>query len=500
MTIRDRLFSGALWIVAARIVRNLLATVGMLVLARLLLPSDFGLVALGTTFLSVIWMVTSVPIGEALVQHQNPTTEHINTVFTIGAARALILALILVASGWPLARLYHDHRVIYVMLALSASVAIGGFGNPRTIMLQKSLIFWQQFMLQAASSITTLVVSVGLALFHPSYWALLIGTIAGPLVDNVLSYTVLPFWPRLTLSRARELMSYSVWLTVAEIVAAFNWRLDEFLIGFLLGKVPLGYFVLGNNLASIPTREATAPLNDTLFPALSIHGQDRDRLRSAYSAAQSLVTAIALPLGFGFALVAGPFVRLTIGPHWLPLIFIIQALAAAIALQTLGALANMVAMATGQTSLLFWRNLQFFALHMPLTVAGIWFYGLAGAVDARVVTGVIGVVFNTNIITKLTGLTFFEQILANYRALLSVATMVAVVSGVEWLFPASFSAATNLFQIGAAMFVGAAVYVGCSSLLWLRAGRPAGPESEAIAVLRRFVRLLRKMPKRLEEA
>lgn len=500
MNIREKLLTGAVWIVAARIVRNLLAVIGMLVLARLLLPSDFGLVALGTTFLSVIWMITAVPIGEALVQHPNPTDEHINTVFTIAAGRALLLALLLVASAWPLARLYHDQRVIYVMFALAVSVALGGIGNPRTIMLTKRLVFWQQFMLQAANSVTTLVVSVGFALFHPTYWALLIGTIAGPFVNNVLSYTVLPFWPRFTLVRARELMSFSIWLTLAEIVGAFNWRLDEFLIGILLGKAPLGYFVLGNNLASMPTREATAPLNDTLFPALSIHGQDRARLRSAFGSAQTLVTAIALPLGFGFALIAGPFVRLALGPHWLPLIFIIQALAAVFALQTLGTLANMAAMAAGQTSLLFWRNLQYFALHMPLTIAGIWAYGLTGAVYARVLTGVIGVAFNTSIITKLTGLTFFDQIRASYRCLLSVAAMAAAVFGVERLFAPSFLALTNLFEIVVTIFIGAVVYIGCSAALWVRADRPAGPESEVIGILVKLARMLHKKPKRLEEA
>jgi PST family polysaccharide transporter len=501
MTIRDRLLTGAVWIVAARIVRNLLSVLGMLVLARLLLPSDFGLVALGTTFYSVIWMLTAVPIGEALVQHPNPTDEHLNTSFTIGALRALLMALILVASAWPLVRLYHDHRVMNVMFALGASTAAAGFGNPRSIMLLKHLVFWQQFMLQAVNSVTTLVLSVGVAMVYHSYWALMIGGIAGTLVNNALSYTVLPFRPRLTLVHARELMSFSIWLTLAEIVAAFNWRLDEFLIGLMLGKAPLGYFVLGNNLASIPTREATSPLNDTLFPALSIHGQDRDRLRSAYGAAQSLVTAIALPLGFGFALIAGPFVRLALGSHWLELIFIIQALAAAIALQTIGTLANMVAMATGQTSLLVWRNLQYFALHMPLTIAGIWLYGLTGAVYARVLSGILGMYFNTSIVTKLTGLTFFQQVLANYRALLSVAAMVAIVSALEWPAPTSFSAVTNLFEIAVMVVAGGVVYVGCSALLWLQAGRPAGPESEVIAMLAKLARLVdRRPPKRLEEA
>ena len=383
MDVRGRLLKGATWVTAGRIIYNLLGLVSTLVLARLLVPSDFGLVALGTTLQYIVAAITAIPLAEALVQHVNPSNDHFHTAFTITAARGLILSLIFAALAWPAAIVYKDHRLINVILVLAAGVALNGLSNPRAIMLAKELIFWQQIMLQVTFRLTSVVVSVGIAIVDHSYWALLIGTLTGQCVGTICSYTVLPFRPKLTLVHMREIMSFSVWLTFCQIVNTLTWTLDQLLIGTFLDKVELGCYVVGNNLAVIPTREATAPLTTTLFPAFSRFGEDRSRLALAYNAAQALTTAVTLPMGVGLALIADPLVRLTMGEKWLPSVFIIRALASIYALQTLGTLAQPLAMAAGRTRLLFRRDVQTFFLRVPFIIAGMYSNGLLGVVYAK---------------------------------------------------------------------------------------------------------------------
>ncbi len=483
---RGRLLTGAIWIVAAKSVRNVVAIVSILVLANLLTPADFGLVALGTTFISILWGVMDIPIADALIQHRSPTPDHFNTAFTITMLRAVAMAAIMLAAAWPMAVFYKDPRVINVMVVIAVSILLGGLGNPRAIMLTKNLIFWQQFMLQAANSLTSLLVSIGLALIHPSYWALLAGMIASPIVSNVLSYTVLPFRPRFTLARSKELLSFSVWLSLGAFIGTLNGRLDQLLVGGFLGKTMLGYYILGDNLSIVPTREAIAPLSDTLFPALSNLAHDKARLRDAYVAAQSLVTAIALPMGVGFALVADPLLRLVLGQKWLPVIFITESLAAVVALGTLGGLAQALALATGQTRLLFRRDLQFFIFRVPIILFGMYEAGLPGIIYARIFTGLAGIFFNTSIVTRLTGLSLAAQFRQNGRALVAVTLMAAGVAATGHLFDETMNYAVNVEKLFAEIAVGAVLYVGVSSLLWHWSGRPAGPETEILAVLKKF--------------
>lgn len=401
----------------------------------------------------------------------------------MNAVRAMLIAIVFCALAWPAAIVFKDHRLLYVMQVLGASIALNGFGNPRAIMLTKDMIFWQQFLLQAAQQITSLVVSVTIAVVEHSYWALLLGSLAGQLVGIIVSYTVLPFRPRFTFRHAKDLMSFSVWLTFSQIVSIFNWRLDQLLIGAFLGKPQLGYYVVGDNLAHIPTRETTAPLTTILFPAFSKFANDPPRLASAYTAAQALTAAVTLPFGVGLALIATPFVEITMGPNWRPAIFIIQALAPIYALQTLANLALPLAMAVGQTPMLFKRDLQAFLFRSPFIVLGIYFYGLSGIIYARIFVGIAGLFFNINIASKITGLTFIQQMRPNIRAFVSVTAMAIVVGEFGNQLPESHHIFINLKKVMILTPLGAIIYGSFMVAQWHIAGRPNGPETEVASLL-----------------
>lgn len=492
---RARLLKGSAWITGARVLSNLLGLVGMIILARLLAPADFGLVAFGTTLFMIFASITAVAVSEALVQHREPTVEHLNTAWTISILRAALLSLLFAAAAWPCARLFHDSRLIGVMLTLSATSFLGGFGNPRAIMLTKELVFWQQFMLQAVQSVASLVVSVAVGVIYHSYWALLLGGLAGQVLNVAASYTVLPFRPAFCLRHSRELLSFSIWLTLCQIVSTINWRLDQLVIALFNGRAALGYYTVGDSLAVLPSREAVTPLTSTLFPAFANLTGERQRLSMAYQSAQALVTAIALPVGTGVALLADPLVRLTLGPRWLQAVFVIQMLAWVYAFQTLGNLAQPLAMAAGETKLLFKRDWQGLILRAPLIVLGACLGGIHGILYARAAIGTVGILLNTSIVTRITGLTFAAQMGVNFRSVLSTLIMAAAVAGNSLLLPASFGFWPCIIEIAVLGSVGAFVYVSCSLILWVAMDRPSGPETEILSVAGKFKNLLvRRQP------
>lgn len=472
---------GSLWLSGARLFTNVLSFISIIVLARILMPADFGIVALASTLMVILSSITSMPLSEALIQQSNPTREHFNTAWTLSALRGLGLAAALAAASWPMAIIYDDERLIPMICVMAMGLVIGGLSNPRRIMFQRDLVFWQEFLLIVAERVTMVGSTIWLALEWGNYWALVVGTLIGQMVQVIVSYMILPYLPRLGFRHAKELWGFSVWLGLGSAVNTINWRFDQLLVGGLLGNSTLGHYTVGSNLAQVPTRETTAPLRQTLFPALARITDEPHRLSHAYQRAQALLTFAALPIGIVVAVIADLIVEATMGEKWLPSVPVIQALSAVFALQTLGSMVTPLGMAKGETKLLFRRDLLMFFIRLPIIIAGTFAFGLVGLIGARVISGLIDICVSLAVIRHLTKLSIKEQIWANWRSLTSSAIMLvfAFIAQQVFGFGVGFSGSIDAFlQIIGAISVCFMIYMTSNILLWWISGRPNGPETD----------------------
>jgi O-antigen/teichoic acid export membrane protein len=482
-SITGRLIKGSMWLSLSRAIVNLLATLSTFVLAWYLAPSDFGLVALATTMLLIVDTVTQLSLSEALIRHHAPDKSHFNAAWTLSVTRGLLLCALFAACAYPASVLFEEPRLFGVMLALGLSILMGGLTNPRRIMLQRDLIFWQEFVLVVSQKFTGFIAAVAIAMIYQSYWALVIGTLVSQATNVIISYVVLPFRPKITFQHMRDFFSFSAWLTAGQIVNTLNWRFDYLLVGKMLGAPALGYYSVGSNLAMMPTREATLPLTQTIYPGFSNIRDDPPRLAAAYQRAQALVAAIALPAGIGVAVIADPLVRLALGEKWLPVVFIIQALASVYALQTLGSLVQPLGMAKGETRRLFIRDTQMLFVRVPVMIAGLLLAGLPGVIIGRVFTGLLGALVNMILVRHLIGVTVLRQLFANMRALISIVVMAAGVTLVSAYLPHAIDQTMLALHLMALVAVGGLLYCGSTLLLWTAMKRPAGPETEILQIL-----------------
>ncbi|MPT47849.1 MAG: lipopolysaccharide biosynthesis protein [Sphingobium sp.] len=482
----SRIGKGSLWISLTRATVNLLGLVSTVVLARLLVPEDFGLVAVGLTLLAIVTAVTDVAMAQALIHHPDPTLEHMHTAWTLNVARGFLVGGVFAASGPLVVAIYDDPRMLGVMLTLGLGIILSGFANPRRVLLQRQLIFWQDFVLVASHKLVTVVASIIIAFIYHSYWALLLGTLIGQIAQVIVSYTVLPFVPRFSLKHGRQMWSFSMWLTLANILKTVNMRIDQLLIGKIFGPTQLGHFTMGENLAIMPSRETTQPLIGTLFPAFSQLRGDFPRLRRAYQRAQALITAVALPLGVGFALVAEPLVHMAMGEVWLPAVPIIQTLAVVFALQTLASIAYSLAMSFGKTELLFRREWQMLLIRLPILFVLMYFYGLVGVLIARATTIFVTIFFNMQIVKNLINISYWDQFSSNIRSLLGVLIMSGVVLSISPILH-RIGLVGDLWKIVIYVVVGAIAYIATNFILWLLAGRPDGPEQDIMRLSHKII-------------
>jgi O-antigen/teichoic acid export membrane protein len=483
--------TGTAWLSVARLCVNLLGFAGLILLARLLTPEDFGVVAIAATLFAIVSAATNLPIAHALIQHAKPDESLFHTAFTLSLLRGCLVFAAIVLLSIPAVVIFTEPRLARLLPALALGAVLVGAQNPRLAVFARQMEFKQQFLLQVSEKLIALIFSATCAFLFQSPWALVLGILAGQSCALILGYVMIPYRPRFALSGFRELMSFSIWLSLGQVINTINWRLDQLLIGRQLGPEALGHYTVGDNLAALPTREITAPLHATLFPAFARLADMPERLRAAFTRAQSMIVAIALPVGVGAALLADPLVRLALGEKWLPSVVVIQGLAAIFALQTIGALAEPLAMATGRTKLMFMRDMQGFVIRVPLVIIGLLAGGVPGVVAARIVSGSVGIAFNMAIIRRVTGISIGQQLRGPMRSLISAAAMAIIV-----LILGFFSAVPHgpfglLADIALKAACGAATYVGVHLLLWRMMGLPSGPESELIMTARRVSSRLR---------
>ena len=447
-------------------------------LAHFLDPSDFGLVAIATTITAVISSVTELSLSNALIQHKDPDETHFHSAFTLNLARSIFIGLVIVLLASPAAAIYKDARLAQVFYAIAVGTVLTGMTNPKLVVLSRKLVFWQEFAMAVSQKIIGLLAAAWVAIVYRSYWALVVGAISTQLAGLVLSYLVVTYRPRITLRRIRELLGFSIWISLAQAVNTLNWRFDHLVVGYFLGSTSLGYYAVGDNLAVLPTREATTPIAQTLFPAFALLREDRHRLSNAYQRGQALLCAVALPVGFGFALIARPLVLLGMGEKWEPAIFIIQLLSGALAIQTLSSSVQPLAMALGLTKELFYRDLVNLAMRIPLVIIGYLLGGLVGIVLARCVSGTTSTLINMLLTRRILRLSIREQLRANWRAL--SATLAMLLGSIPLVYLQRFGSTKISLSLEIAALVSwcGLLYFSSSYLLWIRAGRPIGPESE----------------------
>jgi O-antigen/teichoic acid export membrane protein len=476
--VRRRLTVGAMWTAGGRIVSNLLGLVSTLALARLLTPADFGLVAIATVISAIFGAISELSLSSALIQHKDPQRAHYDTAFTLGVFRSLAMALVLVVAAYPVALGYRDDRLVGIFFMLAAASLVGGFINPRLVDYRRRLSFHQEIVTDFIRQLVSLAVSVGIALAFRSYWALVLGLLASQVAQVVISYVLIPYAPRFSLAHWRNLFSFSGWLALSSGLNAINWRADQLALGAMMGNGPLGQYTVGDNLSSLPVRESTAPIAKVLFPAFARLQDEPSRLREAFLRSQRLLVATALPVGVGFALVAGPFIALVLGPQWIDAALVAQILSTVFAAHAFAMPVNPLAMGLGRTRLLFVRDIINIVVRYPLIFVGLFTGGLLGLLIARCVSGAASIAIDLFLARRLAGVSMTRQLLSNWRALAATLNMAAAVLTVSALLGGAGIVALIIM-----IMTGGITYFCTTSVLWWATGKPAGPEREAMDLL-----------------
>jgi O-antigen/teichoic acid export membrane protein len=287
-----------------------------LIMARILVPSDFGLLAMATTFAGAVDGLSQLGLQEALIRRPEDDQRLHDTAFTLQTGRAALTSAVLAISAPAAGGWFNEPRLTPVLWVLAAGAAISGFRNIGIVAFRRQMNYDRQFLLLCLPRLIQVAVTIPLALLWRSYWALLVGIIVSKIAELAFSYLLHPYRPRFSFSGWRELAAFSMW-TWAASVASIIWnRCDPIVIGPALGATQLGIYVLASEIACLPVTELLAPAAEVLFAGLSMA---QKRGTSPITTAIPISVAMLLiitPVVIAISCASGYIVAVCLGPKW----------------------------------------------------------------------------------------------------------------------------------------------------------------------------------------
>jgi PST family polysaccharide transporter len=473
-----RFAAGVGWLYSYRWIERVVEFVSIVVLARILAPDDFGLVAIAASIVTIIEGLSAFDVNKALIRSRDDDRALYDTAWTLSVLRGLVAAVIMVV----IASFVSDARISAVLVALAASPVLTGLANPRFVMFERDLVYSKLAVLTLGARFVSFAVTLLLAFLYRSYWALVIGMLAAALVSTVLSYALRPYRPRVTFKRISDIFAFSGWLSLATVVTTLAMETDRIIVGRLLGIADAGLYFMTMRVGVLPTRELISPLQRILFPSFSELAHDRDRLRRVVCESVNVLGSLSLPAGIGFALVADDFVPLVLGPQWLAIIPLLAVLTPYLGVRATLSMTWPCAMALGRVRLLFWVSLVYALIHLPTFITGTAFFGLRGAFWSIVVAGVFYCALNAWLLRATLGIGLGEILVQLGRPLGAAIVMAAAVLAVGAELPLPSG---SWLRLGTRIAVGGAVYLGVLYSLWRLAGRPTGIEHRVVQLISR---------------
>jgi O-antigen/teichoic acid export membrane protein len=458
---------GASWMVSARLGGRAIDVVTVLVLARTLTPADFGLTALAMTLIAVADTVLEIPLMQALIRVKSVEKSHLDTAFTLGILRGLLLSVVVLSAAWPFSIVFHDSRLTALVAVLALGPISRSLYSPAMVKFIQQMSFRQAFTAEFTGKVLASATGILLVYLGGGYWAIAATSVVGSLAATLITYLLAPYRPAFSLSNISDFSSFLGWFSSAQVVSALSWQFDRVLLGYFVTKSQLGQYTMATDLAILPTQSLVGPAMMPVMAAFSKIRDDRERLRSAYLKASRFTMLLAVPACVGMSLTADLIINALLGgSKWEEAAIYLQWLALATVLSAYFSPLNSLALAINRPSILF--RLSFIELCFRIVVIpiGLYFYGMLGAVAARGAISIIMFIVALVTARNLIGIRMAVEVGNLWKVAVSCSVMALLVLVLR--HELAGRALYAIVELGVTAALGAAVYMGALFVLGVR--------------------------------
>lgn len=381
-----------LWAVASFGGQRLITFVGTLVLARILVPADFGLVAAGMALLAYFEMALDLGVGSAVIQEQEEgITRRVETAFTLNVALGAVLTAAGALSAPLVAAFFQvpDEANLFRVLFLYLFIRSGG--QIADAVLRRDLQFKLRMIAEVGRGAVRVAIAIPLALAGFGAWSIVVGMVVGEVVSTIVLWIAARFRPRLRLDRGavRTLLGFGSMVLGVRLVSELSNHGDYLIVGNRLGPSDLGIYSIATRIPELVLATIFWLYGLVAFPAYSRTGAvDREKLKRGMLRAMQLTTLIGVTAAVGLAIVAHDAIHVLFSDRWAASVTPMAIIALAFAVTAVSVAASDILPAVGRPGVLFAINAVFLP---PLLVALVLAapYGLAAVAAVHLVSGLL---------------------------------------------------------------------------------------------------------------
>lgn len=464
MSLKNSASTGIKWSSATQVARVATQWVSVAVLARLLAPSDFGLVSIAMVVIGFVAVFKDLGTSAAVIQRKNLSESLLSSLFWVNAGFGLMATFAIILISPLVGTLYREPEITPLLMLLSLTFFFSGLGTIQQAILERKLEFNKIAKVEIFATVLGAIVGVVSALSGYGARSLVYQVIVTTLTTTVLLWIFCKWKPRVIFhfNEVKSVSSFSLNLTGFTIFNYYFARnADNLLIGYFIGAEALGYYNLAYRLMLFPLLNVTYVINRVVLPVYSQIQDDNTRFRNVFLKITGAVAFITFPMMIGMIALREPVINVIFGTKWSPVILLILILAPVGMVQSIMSTTGVIYIAKSRTDWMFRWGMVTGILTVISFITGLK-WGIVGvAIAYSVVTAIIAYP-SFAIPFKLIGLPVRGLAFVLWRPLFSGIVMLACVSALKVVIP---SALPGWFTLGALVAFGITIYLLVSLLI-----------------------------------
>lgn len=430
MNLRQKAAKSVAWSALENLGTQAIYFVLFLLLARLLEPEVFGLVSLAGVFISFMMVFADQGLSDAIIQRQELEAEHLDTVFWTNLGIGVLLTLISIAAAEQVSLFFKQPQLTPVIGWLSLSFLFNAFSSVQQALLRRQLAFRALAVRSLVAIALGGIVGVTMAYMGYGVWSLVGQQLVNRLVAVLALWWASDWRPGLKVSvkHFKELFSFGINILASSLLIFFSVRSDDFLIGYFLGPVALGYYTIAYRLLVAMTQIFSATIRQVALPMFSRLQNEKEQLQRALYKTTQLVSFIAFPAFLGTVVLAPEIVQSLFGKQWMPSIPVMQFLALTGITHSVLAINGLAIVAMGKPSwdlTLIFINTAFNVIGFAIAVR----WGIVAVAAAAAIRSYVLAPLTIWAMSKLTPINishYLAQFAAPLGGALSMATVILV--------------------------------------------------------------------------
>ncbi len=467
--IGKRAVRGTFWSFLSYTSGRLITFVTTLILARLLVPEEFGVLAYCTIVIAYLDLINNFGVGHALIARRDKLEEAQNAAFFVSVSSSVVLY----AGAWvaapSLALFFNEPQVTPLLRILSIGLLLVGVGTVPMAMLQRDLRFKAYLLPGIIRNIVKAIVAIGMAWQGFGVWSLVVSELVNKVLEVIIPWWIVRWRPTraFDLQVMRDMLRYGFNIMGVSLVGSFMVNVDYLLVGRLLGAAALGYYTMAFRIPELIIRSVSQIVSTVAFPVLARTQSDPQKTHEVYFVYLRYMSLVTFPTGVGLALLSPALVRIFFADIWLPMTVPMQFIAIASAFAIVSYLSGIIYNAIGRPDLTFKLSL----VKLPVVVIVLYigtFWGIAGVAAGHVVLTFACMALDLVMIRRVTAVSLMGVLEALRPALLGSTAMTLTVMGLVWLLPGVLIQAAVIPLVGAAVYLGAVWFVERETILQAR--------------------------------